>query len=160
MIANAKELYKYIDGILKPAGYVRKKETYYLHTEDCICYFVVLKSDYGGKYGTSMGCFYKKLLKGSNDYPPYYQDNLRMSLSALAGKDLVRKVLDLEGNEFIKSERETKIAFLVEKYVIPFIGEIGTRAGIVRAIGKYEGDRYQLMADLAIKRELGIPIED
>jgi len=160
MIIIAKDLYGFIDTIMKPHGFVRKKETYYLHTEDCICYLVVEKSPYSGKYGLAMGCFYKKLLDATDKFPDYGRDNLRMSVSALADRDTVQRVFDLEDNEFIKSERETQIAYLIEKCFLPFLNEVNTKEGIVAAIKKYEGHRYQLMADLAVKRALGIPCDD
>jgi hypothetical protein len=43
MISKGKELYRFIDTIMIPHGYVRKKDTWYLHSEECICFLSVGK---------------------------------------------------------------------------------------------------------------------
>jgi hypothetical protein len=160
MIANEKELFAFVDRILKPAGLVRKKDTYYLNTPECTAYVVVAKSDYGGQYSIGMGGFLKSLLGKDNDFPPFYKSHLRMDIGLLTDKDNLKQIFDLENHEFIKSERETKIGYVIEKFVLPFLNEISTKEGIIEAIKKYETSQYRLMVMLDLKRALGIPCDD
>jgi hypothetical protein len=60
MISNGKELYIFLDDLFKPQGFVRKKDTYYKSTLDCIVFFSIGKSEFGGRYESVMGSFYKK----------------------------------------------------------------------------------------------------
>ncbi|NNV57651.1 DUF4304 domain-containing protein [Limnovirga soli] len=154
MIINQKDFYKLIDSILSPLGFIKKKETWYLHTDDCICFFAAAKSPYGGYYGHVMGCFLKEIYEGEDEFPKYYKYNLIYSISDLAQKDLVKKAFDLENNEFVKGERETIIEDLIVNYALPFLNSIKTKSGIKIAINEYTGLKYGM--DLKIKNALSI----
>lgn len=139
MIANGKALFDLIDSILKKEGYTKKKDTWYKSTEDCICFFSIEKSPYGGYYDHVMGCFLKELNATGTDYPIYYKSDLRYDLDLLADRELVKRVLDLENNEFAGEEREFLIKELMEVYAIPFLQDISTKEGIRAAVQKYDG---------------------
>ena len=155
MISSGRELYNIIDKILKPLGYIKEKDTWYLHTVDCICYFTCGKSPYGGgEYGHAMGCFLKEIYEGKDEFPKYYKDNLRYSLSDMVNKDLVKNVFNLEYSNFINNERELIITDLLENYAVPFLINVSTKNGIVNSVKKYKGLENRM--DLKIKKALGI----
>jgi hypothetical protein len=157
MIANGKELYKFLDSIFIPNGYIRKKDTYYKHTEECICYFTIGKSPFGGRYDHAMGGFYKPIYEGGSDFPPYHKDHLRYSLEFLTNKEMVRNIFDLEKNDFKENEREHLIRELIELYVLPFLDDISSREGIKRAVDKY--DRLKHIMQYPLMLALGISFQ-
>lgn len=141
MIANGKALLSLIDNILKPLGYVKKKDTWYLHTEECILFFTIDKSPYGGQYGEGFGCFLKELeiTWNNKETPPYYKSHLRISLLFFVGNEIVYPLFDLENNSFTNDEREKAIVELVEKYAIPFLNGIQSKEGILETYKKDPG---------------------
>ncbi len=38
MLSNSIELYSFLDKLFTPRGYIRKKDTYYLNTPECIIF--------------------------------------------------------------------------------------------------------------------------
>jgi len=158
MIANAKDLYRLIDKILIPRGYIRKKDTYYIRMPDCICFLAIVKSPFAGRYDDLMGCILKDIYKEDRDYPKYYENDLKFGLGDLFDKDVVKKALDLENNEFGKDQREAVIRNLIEVYAIPFLEMIGTKKGITQAIKEFPDLQYFVSIDL--KKALGLPYEE
>ena len=157
MIANGTDIYYLIDSILKPRGFVRKKDTYYLHTLECICFFSIGKSPFGGHYDHVMGCFVKAIMKEKNEFPKYYKSHLKFNIADIAGKEVVKKVFDLENKEFVKDERERAIRNLIENYLIPFLDDISSVTKILKAIKKYGDLKYYVVSDL--QDYLGITVE-
>jgi hypothetical protein len=147
MIANGKTLFDFIDNILNREGFTKKKDTWYKTTEECICFFSVGKSPYGGYYDHVMGCFLKELNTSGREYPVYYKSDLKFGLDLLADKELVKRVLDLENNEFKENEREFLLKELMEMYLIPFLQDVSTKDGIKAAIKKYEDLIYYIKGD-------------
>lgn len=158
MISNGKELYRFLDSLLVPNGFVRKKDTYYLNTDECICFFSIGKSDLGGHYDHAMGCFLKEIMNEANGFPKYYKSHLRYSIDSFIGRGMSRQVFDLENRAYVKDERENIIKEIVEKYVIPFLKKLSSKKGIIDALAEYEDLKYRAIAIL--KDALGIPYED
>jgi len=121
MISNANELYKIIDSVLCPEGFIRKKDVYYQDHSDLIVAFAVGKAEGAGHYSSVMGCFYKQLLEQKTTFPKFFKSQLRYCLDDFVDEDLVNRVFDLENNEFKGDERELLIKEFVELYVIPFL---------------------------------------
>lgn len=155
MISNGHELYKYVDAILLPLGYIRKKETYYLDRSECICIFVLTKEDFGGYYGPMMGCFLKQLLKTGDKYPVYYKKHFHYDIALFTDRHFLHRVFDLENQEFKEQEREHFIKEILELYIIPFLEEVCSKEGILSAYQKYP-DLYYYMKG-ALREALGIP---
>jgi hypothetical protein len=139
MIANGKALFDHIDSFLKKEGYKKNKDTWYKSTNDCICFFSIGKSAYGGYYEHVMGCFLKELLTTVTDYPLYYKNHLKYSLDLIADSELVKRAFDLENTEFTGEEREFILKELIEVYIIPFLQDVSTKDGIRNAVNKYDG---------------------
>jgi len=106
MIANSNELYKLLNLLLCPEGFVRKKDAYYRDHPDFIVCLGVGKSQWGGQYGSTMGCFYKAFLKEKKGFPKFYQAHVRFSLRNFVDQGLLERVFNLENNEFKDAERE------------------------------------------------------
>jgi len=148
-------LHNLIDNLLTPHGYIKKKDTWYLHTEDCICYFTCGKSPYGGgEYGHAMGCFLKEIYEDKDEFPKFYKDNLRYSLSDLVNRNLVQKAFDLECKDFVNDERELFITVSIANHAVPFLKDVSTKEGILNAVKKYKGLNYHM--DLKIKKALAM----
>lgn len=155
MISNKKELFDFIDSILKKEGFVKKKDTWYLTTEECICYFHVGKEAYGvGYFSYVTGCFLKELHKNGEEYPVFYKDDLRYDIGKLVDKDLVQRAFHLADNEFKGEEREFIIKEIIELYVIPFLKDVGSKEGIKNAVDKYDELIHWLKGNLRKKLSL------
>jgi hypothetical protein len=157
MVTNGKELYKFLDGIFLPLGYVRKKDTYYTHTAECICYFHISKSEYGGQYEDAMGTFFKPIYTDKIEFPPYYKDHLRYGLNDFVDRNLVYDVFDLENKNFERNDRENLIKEFIELYAVPFLKEISSKEGIIKAVDKYNNLKYGMV--IPLREALGITIE-
>lgn len=157
MIANGKDLYNLIDSLLKPKGFVRKKDTYYLHTSECLCFFSIGKSPFGGHYDHVMGCFLREILKLKDEFPKYYKNHLKFNIADIASKEIVKRAFDLENKEFVKDEREIIIKDLIKNCVIPFLSDVSSVKGIMKALKKYKDLKYYVVSDL--QDYLGITIE-
>ena len=160
MIVNQKQLFDLIDKILKPHNYIRKRETWYLHTPECICFFTISKSLDGGSYGEAFGCFLKevKVLTHNLEFPDYTKSHLRISISFFVDKEIVEKAFDLENHEFKNNEREEAIKHMIEQYVLPFLEGISSKEGLKKSIVKYPGLKNYMK--LTLKEALQIPIAD
>ena len=147
MINNGNELISYIDSNILPHGFVRKKDTYYRHTEECICFFHIEKSTFGGRYDNSIGCFLKEINDVKEKYPAYYKCNLKYSLRQLFDKKIVHEAFDLENKMYTNHQREDLLENFIKGAVI-FLDDISTKAGISKAMLKYEDLVHYMDGDL------------
>jgi len=158
MISNANELSNCVDVILRPKGYVKKKETWYKFTSECICFFVLKKSPFSGQFENLLGCVLKEINEDSKEFPEYFKNHLSFELEHLAGKELVENAFSLEYRGFSGDRREEIIRYLIEDYVVPFLSEIGSKEGIKQAFSKYSSLKYRMRVNL--KNALALPVED
>ena len=147
MISNGKALTNFIDTILNGQGFIKKKDTWYKHTEDCICFFTIGKSPYGGYYDHAFGFFLKDINDSGTKYPAFYRCNLKIGLEFFADNELVKRVLNLENLEFKNSEREFLITEMFDLYIIPFLNDVDSKAGVKSAVKKYDDLIYYLDSD-------------
>ena len=148
MIANGKELFKLVDDILKPRGYVRKKDIWYHFTSECICYFYLRKSELGGFYDAAIGCFLKEIYTEKDEFPKPRDRHLFYPLENFIGRDKIKNIFDMENQEFSNNEREQLIADLLNKHVAPLLTELSTKEGIKRAMGKYDDLKHYAWVNL------------
>ena len=138
--------------------YQKKKYLVYNHSE-CICFFVVEKSDFGGYFGNAFGCFVKGLpISSDKEYPEYYKSHLRIGLSFFVDKEIAHRAFDLEYQEFDKEQRESIIRSLITSHALPFLKEISTKQGIKNASDKYPKLKYSMYTSL--REAIGIPVDD
>jgi len=156
MISNEMELYHFLDNVFKGHGYVRKKDTYYIHSKECICFFHITKSSFGGQYDHFMGCFLNEINKEKGNFPAYNKCHLRYSLRELADKELVKKAFDLENKEFSNHQREDVITGLINNLAVKFLEDVSTKDGIIKAINKYEDLIYRIKGDLFTHLKLSL----
>lgn len=149
MIANQKELYDLVDSVFKPYGYVKKGDTWYLHTPECICFFSLGKSPFAGRYENLMGCFVKNVYKGESRFPKFYEKNLSYLIEQFIGDDKTRVIFDLENKEFTSDKRELEIRKILLDYVLPFLNDVSSEKGILNAILKYKDLEYQIDTELS-----------
>lgn len=154
MISNGKELYSFLDKLLKPHGFVKNKDTYYLDSKECICFLSIGKSPFGGHYDHVLGGFVKEINEEKGNFPKFNKSHLKYSLRELANPDIVKEVFDLENNKFVNNERELIIEDLIVNYAIPFLKDISSKSGIKNALNKYENLQYS--TTLKLKKHLGI----
>ena len=157
MVSNGKDLYKLLDQIFEFYGYIRKKDTYYIYTAECICFFSIGKSSLGGHYDHVMGCFLKEIIKEKEEFPMYNKNHLKYSLRELADKALVKRIFDLEDKSFMDEQRERIIRELIEKKAIEFLNDVSSKAGIIRAVSKYRDLIYYIKGDLFTHLNLSLP---
>lgn len=138
MLNNGKELYKFLDGLLLPKGFVRKKHTYYYRTSECLCFLTIEKSDLGGSFGNVMGCFLIEINTETDEFPKYNKSHLKFNLQQFKEGDLIKQLFNFENHSFTGDQREQGIKDLIEKYAIPFLMDVSTKAGIKKAMAKYE----------------------
>ncbi len=148
MLANGKDLYSFLDALFKPYGFKRKKDTYYLHSPETICFFSIGKSQFGGNFEHVMGCFLREIHPDIEEFPKYNKSDLKFSLRELADTELVKNVFDFEKRSFNDTQRETKIEELIINYAIPFLQDVSTVNGIRDSLVKYEKLQYWLTGRL------------
>ncbi len=158
MIRIGKEMYAFFDQILSPHGLVRYKDTWYQDTGECIVFFCVGKDRSAGRYGDQMGSFLKKIMEEQREYPPYFKAPLRFGLDEFVDRGLVTRVFDLKNDEFKNDEREHLMKEFVELYVLPFLKDVSTPAGIKESMTKYPVLTHSTY--LTLKSALGIPLPE
>lgn len=159
MISNGKALNNFIDLILNQQGYLKKKDTWYKHTDECICFFSIGKSPFGGYYDHTFGFFLKDLNKPGNEFPIYYKCDLKINLDFFIGNEFTRRILDLDNPEFKASEREDIITEMFELYIMPFLEDVSSKEGIKSAVTKYADLIYHLKSDAMSHLNLEPPDE-
>jgi hypothetical protein len=158
MINNGNELIKLIDSLLTPHGFLKKKDTWYLNTGDCKCFFSFGKSDLGGgQYNHVFGAFLKELHVDLDDFPKFYKSDLKYDLYEFYGKKQVTEVFNLEKKAFVNDEREQLICKFMERAAIPFLKEVSTKEGILKALKDYPDLKF--FCKVRLKEHFGIPIE-
>ena len=155
MLNNTKELYIFLDKIFVAHGFCRKKDTFYFSTDECICFFTIVKSSLSGHYDHVMGCFFKEIMIDKDDFPKYYKNHLKFSLTHLANRNIVKQVFDFENHSYKYDEREKIIKKLIEEKALPFLKDISTKEGILKAVDKYKDLVHYIIGDLIT--HLGIP---
>lgn len=162
MIINGKDLMILVNSVLADIGYKKKKDIWYKDHTECLCYYTIGKSFYGGQYGSAFGCFLKELYPPSFfmvNSPEYALASLRVGFSFFINdKEQITKPFDLENSNFSGNERELEIKYLIQNYVIPFLDEISTKEGIKEIYTK--NPRIIHYMDAKLKRALGINFQN
>lgn len=143
-----------MDTIFLAHAFRRKKDTWYFHTNECICFFHTAKSPYSGQFDHVMGCFVKKVYGSGEEFPKFNKANLKFSLRSLTDEDFVQETLDMENSSFKDMQRETRLKDLVEKYAIPFLLGVSTEEGIRKSVKQAAG--LVKRVDLKTRKALGI----
>jgi hypothetical protein len=138
---NTKELQRLFDAVLGPAGFQRRKETWYRMNEDTITLVNLQKSQWGGQYYVNLGVYLRDL--GQSKSPPEYQCHIRARLTAIAGDEraAIEEALDLEASGIPIKQRgdvlrrglaDIAVPFLNERNVLPQLRELHARGQLDR----------------------------
>ncbi len=157
MISNGSELMNLVNTLLLAEGYIKKNDTWYKNSEDCITFLSMGKSPYGGRYEQTFGFFLKDLNETGEEYPVFYKCDLKIELGYFVDSDFVKRVLNLEVKEFPGTEREFIISEWFDLYIIPFLRDVSSKNGIKHAITKYSDLLYYMDADAIMHLGLEIP---
>jgi hypothetical protein len=147
MINNGKELVTLIDKLLAPNGYIRKKDTWYLNTSECICFFHLAKSPFRGYYEHVIGAFLKEIMEVPSDFPSFNKSHLKYAAGDIIDEKLVEESFDLE-NRNTGMDREIKIEKIITDVVIPFVIDVSSKESIKNALKKYPELIYQTKVQL------------
>lgn len=132
---NTKELEEIFDRVLAPAGFRRRKDTWYNTNEDAIALVNLQKSQYGGQHYVNLAVYLRELGKATS--PAEHHSHIRVRLAAIGGSDTsaIANALDLERTDISTDQRKsimeralTTIAlpFLAERSVLPRLRELHT----------------------------------
>ena len=155
MLTTTEDFVIKINNFLKPLGFTKKGNTWYLDTDECICFFYFGKN-YLGKIDHLMGCFLKEIMEEKNKFPKYHSCHLRYILDFFdKTQNTQNTILNLENKDF-DSEREEKFDDLMINNAIPFLLLISSKIGIKKAVKKYP--KTKLYMFIPIKKAIGIPL--
>lgn len=120
---NTKELEVVIDAVLVPAGFQKRRDTWYKLNDDTVCVVNLQKSQWGGRYYVNLGVYLRSL--GKATFPCEFECHLRTRLSGLSGNERskIDAALDLERVEMPGGERERILRHAVADIAVPFLAE-------------------------------------
>jgi uncharacterized protein DUF4304 len=123
---NTSQLKRLFDAALSPAGFRRRKDSWYRLNEDVITVVNLQKSQWGGQFYINLGIYLRVL--GNSISPPEYQCHVRARLTAIAGDRMspIEAALDLEGKEMPMEEREGILRRSLEEIALPFLNDRST----------------------------------
>jgi hypothetical protein len=95
MTMNAKELAATIDEVLGPAGFEKRKSTWFRHHPETVLVVDLQKSDYGGQFYVNLGIGLRAL--GLSEWPREEHCHIRVRLErVLSRADTENRAFDLE----------------------------------------------------------------
>jgi hypothetical protein len=120
---NTKGLEEVFESVLAPAGFRRRKDTWYKTNEDTITLVNLQKSQYGGQYYVNLAVYLRDLGKATS--PSEYQSHIRVRLTAIAesAAAAIDEALDLERTGVSAKKRKDVIARAVTMIALPFLAD-------------------------------------
>jgi uncharacterized protein DUF4304 len=120
---NTTELAEVVSSVLVPAGFRRRKDTWYSANEDTIILLNLQKSRYGGQYFVNLAVYFRDL--GTATSPLEHQSHIRVRLTAIAGNEVsaIDEALDLERPNVSTEQRRTTLMRALTTIALPFLNE-------------------------------------
>jgi hypothetical protein len=120
---NTTELAEVISAVLVPAGFRKRKDTWYKANEDTITLLNLQKSQYGGQYFVNLAVYLRDL--GTATSPSEHQSHIRVRLTAIAGGEAsaIDEALDLEQPNMSTEKRRTTLTRALTTMALPFLSE-------------------------------------
>ncbi|MEP6492498.1 MAG: DUF4304 domain-containing protein [bacterium] len=148
---NTKELEGVFDSVLAPAGFRRRKDTWYKTNEDAITLVNLQKSQWGGQYYVNLAVYLRVLGKATS--PSEHQSHIRVRLTAIAGSDVpaIEAALDFERSGITTELRKNVIAQALTTIALPFLAE---RSVLPRLRELYAGGQLGPVLITKLTREL------
>jgi hypothetical protein len=143
---NKQELYSLINSLLEKNGFVRKKDDWFLESDECVSILGLGKSQWSGQYAIVLSVSVKAI--SNMKFPPPHKGHIHgFSLENIASnKKKLRDALNFEVR--MPVEREKTIASAIEKKAIPFLKEISTIKGIKRSIVNVKDLEFHVLLKL------------
>ena len=115
---------------LKPAGFKRKSDTWFLSTDETISILNLQKSDFGRRYYVNIGVWLKCI--GEVDVPKEYKCHIRFRWTSLIPQDekQLERLLDLDDESVSDADRQCELCRLLEDYLLPFYSIAKTLDGL------------------------------
>jgi hypothetical protein len=107
--------------VLAPAGFRRRKDTWYKTNEDTITLLNLQKSQYGGQYYMNLAVYIRELGRATS--PLEHQSHIRARLTAISGSDAssIDEALDLERSDVSTEQRRNVIGLAITTIAVPFL---------------------------------------
>lgn len=120
---NTKELEEVVDRALSPAGFRRRKDTWYKTNEDTITLINLQKSQWGGQYYLNLAVYLRYLGKATS--PSENQSHIRVRLVSLVGTEApaLEIALDLERRDISTGDRHTVLTQALTRVALPFLAD-------------------------------------
>jgi hypothetical protein len=118
---NTKELLDVINAVLAPAGFRRRKETWYRANEDTVTLVNLQKSQWGGQFFVNLAVYLRAL--GNAASPAEHQAHIRVRLTSIAGESSapLDEALDLERAGISTESRASRITAAMIDVALPFL---------------------------------------
>lgn len=156
MINSVKDFQDIVNSLLMPLGFVKKKNTWYFETDDCICFFYLGTSRSVG-IGEMMGCFLKEIMEVEEKFPLCSGAHLRYSLEYYENPEFDSTILRLDKPVF-DAVREDELKRAIVNFAIPFLDAISTREGITETAKKIPRLKHYMFGDF--RKALGIKLDE
>lgn len=135
MKEQAKLLKDSINQTIKNAGFLKKTNSWYLHTPDVVLVVNLQKSDFGYKYYINFGVALKEFC--DDHFPKENHCHIRFRMEALVDIDQVntlRSFLDLENTSISDEQRNAEISSLIREKGLPRLNKLSTISGIAELL--------------------------
>jgi hypothetical protein len=123
---NTKELEGVFDSVLVPAGFRRRKDTWYKMNDDTITLVNLQKSQWGGQYYVNLAVYLRDLGKATS--PSEHESHIRVRLTSISGSGTaaVEEALDFERETVSAEQRRKVLAHALSTVALPFLAERNT----------------------------------
>ena len=141
-MGNKKEIIDTLSNILKPNGFKKKGNLWYLESHECYSLLELDKSTWGGQFSILLNVIVKAL------------NNIEIPKSIYGGfggwsldwllpeRETLQKSLDLEREDINTVQRKTIIEDALQNYGVPFLLEINSIDGLKNVLVKNKRLRY------------------
>jgi hypothetical protein len=123
---NTQELEEVFDGVLGPAGFRKRKHTWFKTNPDTITLVDLQKSQWGGQYYVNLAVFLRDL--GDVPTPAEHRAHLRVRLTAVAGSECgsIEQALDLERPSLSAGDRRAVLTCALRKVAVSYLASRST----------------------------------
>lgn len=119
-----------IGKLLRPAGFKKKSDSWYLSSEETISVINLQKSDFGKLYFVNIGVLLKCICK--EDFPKEYKCHIRFRWTSLIPQDekKLERLMDFNDEIISDADRLREISRLLEAFILPFFSSAKTLDGL------------------------------
>jgi hypothetical protein len=125
---NKRELKQTIGDFLKPLGFKKKADSWYLSNAETLVVVNLQKSNFGEQYYINIGCVPISLKNEMGATPKEHQTPIRMRLEAVFPdwKTKIRAILDLEKELEAKETRKEQLTTILRELLALLLQRLST----------------------------------